>query len=367
MNENKPDTDPIASIPPLTRASGRSSVHWVGVGLAVVGLGIFLSAATTVLGLFGIGGNQIEHANVAFDLKPDGSGIVFSSANGGLFTYDFLTKKATELNRSKEILTAPKYSPDGKSIVYVAWNPTDRRGEICEEPAAGGKAVRLTHGSGTSDSEPAFSPDGKQIVFIRAARYRAYSMGGMVWDDFDICLLDVASGNVTTLTHEKYYSASSPTFTDGGRAIVYSASAHGESAQTSAFSISVGSGSVPTAIMPRTGSSQQIGSWVSDIASLSDGNRLVFISDRAEPFAYDIYTSDSNGKNPKALGFTSISHYNRAPIFAKDGKSIYVLAGTESNAHSRPIFSFYQVDLSGRATPICDSGLFTDPLAWRPK
>jgi len=43
------------------------------------------------------------------------------------------------------------------------------------------------------------------------------------------------------------------------------------------------------------------------------------------------------------------------------------LAGTESNASSRAIFSLWVVDTDGKnARRIADSGLFTNPLGWKP-
>ena len=50
-------------------------------------------------------------------------------------------------------------SPDGRTIVF------DILGDIYTVPVEGGKATRLTSGQ-AYDSDPRFSPDGKSIVFI---------------------------------------------------------------------------------------------------------------------------------------------------------------------------------------------------------
>src|SRR5690348_16855352 len=50
-------------------------------------------------------------------------------------------------------------SPDGKTIVF------DLLGDIYTVPMAGGSATRITSGSGF-DGQPRFSPDGKSIVFV---------------------------------------------------------------------------------------------------------------------------------------------------------------------------------------------------------
>src|SRR6185437_6080306 len=50
-------------------------------------------------------------------------------------------------------------SPDGKTIVF------DLLGDIYTVPISGGSATRITSGSGF-DGQPRFSPDGKSIVFV---------------------------------------------------------------------------------------------------------------------------------------------------------------------------------------------------------
>ena len=50
-------------------------------------------------------------------------------------------------------------SPDGRTIVF------DLLGDIYTVPMGGGSATRITSGSGF-DGQPRFSPDGKSIVFV---------------------------------------------------------------------------------------------------------------------------------------------------------------------------------------------------------
>ena len=75
-----------------------------------------------------------------------------------------------------------------------------------------------------------------------------------------------------------------------------------------------------------------------------------------------------DGAGTRPLGITNISKYNQSPIFLPDGTAVLFLAGTEENAFGRKIFSLWQVDVDGKnARRIADSGLFTDPLHWKPK
>src|SRR4051812_710038 len=50
-------------------------------------------------------------------------------------------------------------SPDGQTIVF------DHLGDLYTMPMAGGKATPFTHGM-AMDAQPRFSPDGKRIVFV---------------------------------------------------------------------------------------------------------------------------------------------------------------------------------------------------------
>lgn len=50
-------------------------------------------------------------------------------------------------------------SPDGQTVVF------DLLGDLYTLPIAGGKATRITHGAAW-DQQPRYSPDGKQIVFV---------------------------------------------------------------------------------------------------------------------------------------------------------------------------------------------------------
>ena len=50
-------------------------------------------------------------------------------------------------------------SPDGKTIVF------DLLGDLYTLPITGGKATRVTNGM-SYDAQPRFSPDGKKVVFI---------------------------------------------------------------------------------------------------------------------------------------------------------------------------------------------------------
>ena len=100
-------------------------------------------------------------------------------------------------------------SPDGKSIVF------DLMGDLYTLPLSGGKASRITSGMGF-DGQPKFSPDGKSIVFVSdRSGYENLSM------------VDADGKNIKALTKDKDAQYLSPTFTPDGKYLVVSRNKQG--------------------------------------------------------------------------------------------------------------------------------------------
>jgi imidazolonepropionase-like amidohydrolase/Tol biopolymer transport system component len=93
-------------------------------------------------------------------------------------------------------------SHDGQNLVF------DLLGDIYTMPITGGKATALTRGMGF-DAQPRFSPDGKKIVFV-SDRDGGYNLYVMSVDKRDTVQLTTGKTN-------RYYS---PTFTPDGRYVI---------------------------------------------------------------------------------------------------------------------------------------------------
>ncbi len=83
----------------------------------------------------------------------------------------------------------PRWMPDGKSVLFAAWEP-DARGELRPdlftwEPDTG-RERRITRGAGVSKADPA--PDGTWAVAHR-----------QVWGEHSLVRVDLASGEITPL------------------------------------------------------------------------------------------------------------------------------------------------------------------------
>ena len=93
-------------------------------------------------------------------------------------------------------------SPDGRTIVF------DLLGDLYTMPVTGGTATRITQGP-AFDQQPRFSPDGKRIVFISDR-----SGSTNIW------LVDAGGANPKPLTTGKTWGFSSPAFTRDGAYVV---------------------------------------------------------------------------------------------------------------------------------------------------
>lgn len=322
---------------------------------------------TTLAGCFSNESPQVEHANVAFDVSKEGDLIVFASASGDLFQFNLNARTVSQLTNSANIESSPVYSTDGKQVIYTAAAMDQKSSHIFRILPDGTQKEQLSHGIEVFDWTPAHSPNGLEIAFARAHKHRPYSMGGWTWDNWDVYVMDVDGNNVRRLTHMNYYGISGVVFSPSGKSILYSADNNRAASDldTNVFEISVDGSNPPKPGVPQPTSIGKYASWASEPAFSPDGKKLVVISDRKSSFQYDLLLIDADSANTKHLNATTVSRYNKGPVFSPSGGQVFFLAGTEWNSRSRPIFSLWTIDVDGtNAKEIVDSHLFTGPLNW---
>jgi len=170
-------------------------------------------------------------------------------------------------------------------------------------------------------------------------------------------------GTPRRLTSQNYYQQSRPQFLNE-KALVYGAYPMYPNTTNYLFKADISTGRTKI-LTPKTNptTDNYLGS---DPDVSRDGQKIVFISDRIQSYAYDLFLMNSDGRKQTPLNITKISRYNQNPVFMPNGKSILFLASTSSNAGSRPIFSLWQVNINGsNPRQIAGSGLFTNPLTWK--
>lgn len=148
-----------------------------------------------------------QERNVSF--SEDGRTLYYSSERDGnwgvyrtsltekddkYFTYAFKMKEELFSERG-ETSFLPKVSPDGKWVAYLR-----DRTELVVKPAKGGKVKSLMKGVNYSysdgDMDFEWSPDSERILYTSQAN------GG--WNNPDVAVVDIESGDVTNLTQSGY-------------------------------------------------------------------------------------------------------------------------------------------------------------------
>ncbi|MBQ3564780.1 MAG: Tol-Pal system protein TolB [Alphaproteobacteria bacterium] len=110
---------------------------------------------------------QFKGMTYAPRYSPDGNSMIFSLSKHGsssIYRLDLITKKVTKLTKGRCIDTSPCYSPDGKYIVFNS----DRGGtpQLYIMEADGSNIRRLSFGKGRY-ATPVWSPRGDWIAFTR--------------------------------------------------------------------------------------------------------------------------------------------------------------------------------------------------------
>ena len=308
---------------------------------------------------------EADQANIAFTVSPDGRQVVFVADDGDLYLLTLETKKVSSLGKTEESESSPRFSPDGRSIVYMS-KLKGRKGNCLFVRPLDGQRRQITDDPNVADVSPSFSPDGRQVVFSRAYRHRPYSMGGWTWDDYDIALVDRDGTNFRRVTSENYYQAYNPCLTEEGKIIFCGISKHSD-VKSYLFSVAADGSRKPELLTtpPITPTEPQYASWGSEPAVSADGNRLAFVSDRAKPFQYDIWVSGIDGADARPLGATLASRYNQQPMFLPGDKGVMFLANTNQSGERDFAFSLWTVAFDGtRPVRVAENTLFTDPMHW---
>lgn len=203
--------------------------------------------------------NTKEGTWVSVDISPDGKTIIFDML-GDLYTMPFTGGKATRITDGMAYDTHPRYSPDGKQIVFTSdrsgsdnawimdleteettqitksnnewvqsaeWSPDGeyvvvvkgrRNHKLFMYHKDGGGGFQLISSPGNLKViEPAFSPDGRYIYYSQ--RFGAWNYNAQL-PQYQIGVYDRENGQNATIT-SRYGSAFTPTLSPDGKWMVY--------------------------------------------------------------------------------------------------------------------------------------------------
>tara|TARA_R110000796_G_scaffold77585_2_gene173442 strand:+ start:12141 stop:15587 length:3447 start_codon:yes stop_codon:yes gene_type:complete len=203
--------------------------------------------------------NTTEGTWLSLDISPDGQTIIFDML-GDIYTMPFKGGKATRLTDGMAYDTHPKFSPDGKSIVFTS----DRSGNdnIWTMELESKETKQITKSENENFQSAEWSPDGDYIVTARGrrnlklymyhknggggfelikepaglklvepafsadGRYIYYSQRNGAWNynaqlpQYQVGMYDRDNGERSTIT-SRYGSAFTPTLSPDGKYLVY--------------------------------------------------------------------------------------------------------------------------------------------------
>jgi len=107
-------------------------------------------------------------------LSPDGTQLVFLRSDADwhankriahVWRAAVATGETTQLTSGAEGETSPRWSPDGRTLAFIAKRSGDDVAQIYLLPVSGGEAIRLTDHDATP-SALAWMPDGRAVLFV---------------------------------------------------------------------------------------------------------------------------------------------------------------------------------------------------------
>ena len=104
---------------------------------------------------------------MSVDVSPDGQTIVFDLL-GDLYTMPITGGRATPLTRGMAFDGQPRFSPDGKKVVFVS----DRDGgwNLWTISLDKKDTVQITRGKANDYESPEWTPDGKYVIAERGTK-----------------------------------------------------------------------------------------------------------------------------------------------------------------------------------------------------
>ena len=159
--------------------------------------------------------------------KRDGTGYL-RDLRSHLHVFDIERKTAVQITSGPYDDEQPAWSPDGRTLAFVsnrsAEPDTNRDSNIFLIAPAAGETPRAITTNPSEDERPSWSPDGKTIVYVA---------GGVVADMWygpnHISTVDVATGTVKALTKALDRNVGGPLFTPDGRAVLFTIEDFGNS------------------------------------------------------------------------------------------------------------------------------------------
>lgn len=250
-----------------------------------------------------------HRAPPSFDWTPDGRGLVFDSRgtlgdNIGLRVLDLASGRWRRVDypaQAGDIDSRPRYSPDGRWIVFVRNAPL---GDFWRVPASGGTAARLSSLSADIGGWD-WMPDGRGIVFSG-------------WGDSESRLyrLDLASGRARDLGVD---DGTLPALAANAPALAFSQQRH----YFGIYRFGLGADGRAERLFPSSGRDRLP-------AIAPDGRQLVFASDRSGQFG--LWWADLQKPDSLQLIDGVLPESRHLPEWSPDSRRLLVVGADRGGA-----------------------------------
>jgi len=295
------------------------------------------------------GGGQID-GTPTYVLSPDGKSVLFEGAGeggGDLYDLDLRTMAVRLRVSTGGADYYPTFSQSGKAIAFVSGGEAYRIGI---STVAGHHDIIPLQGI-KPRSGPTFIGGSSRVAYTEAGRQRDYSFGGKVWDQWDVYSVSVDGSGVERLTSAKYPKIGRPHMVAGSNSLIYAAYTTGGG---SIYKLDLASKKVSKLPVSEVA--------IRSVTTTPDGKTIAYLGNPVVGGAgYQVWRAAIDGTSARQLTRDNIS--KDEPIISPDGRHVFYLTVV---AEGRK-YELWQIDIDGKnARRIADSGLFTNPLKWRP-
>ncbi|MFQ5767298.1 MAG: amidohydrolase family protein [Acidobacteriota bacterium] len=146
--------------------------------------------------------------------SPGGTKVLFQ-ALGHLYIKDLQTGRRRRLTGRSDLMEFyPRFSRDGRFVVYTTWDDEDL-GSVRIIPSAGGPSRTLTEHPGHY-TEPSFSPDGQLVVYRQITG--GFLMSGNWSENPGLYVVPVQGGKATRVSRSGFH----PQFSADGARVLFS-------------------------------------------------------------------------------------------------------------------------------------------------